>query len=51
MVSCGWDWDNLFRTKTAIERQIQATDKQIDQIVYELYDLAKRKIESVKKKE
>jgi hypothetical protein len=25
--------------KTALQRQIQATDKQIDQLVYELYGL------------
>jgi hypothetical protein len=33
--------------KTAIERQIQATDKQIDQLVYELYGLTKKEIRIV----
>jgi len=30
--------------KTAIERQIHATDKQIDQLVYELYGLTEKEI-------
>ena len=30
--------------KTIIQRQINATDQQIDQIVYELYGLAKEEI-------
>jgi hypothetical protein len=30
--------------KTAIERQIAATDKQIDQLVYELYGLTEEEI-------
>jgi predicted RNA methylase len=33
--------------KTAIERHIDATDKQIDQLVYELYGLTKREIRIV----
>ena len=34
-------------TKTAIERQIQTTDKQIDQLVYELYGLTEEEIRIV----
>jgi hypothetical protein len=30
--------------KTAIERQIQGTDRQIDQLVYELYGLTEDEI-------
>jgi|WetSurMetagenome_2_1015567.scaffolds.fasta_scaffold00020_59 hypothetical protein len=33
--------------KTALERQIAATDKQIDQLVYDLYDLTPEEIEIV----
>jgi hypothetical protein len=33
--------------KTAIERQIAATDKQIDQLVYELYELTQNEIRIV----
>jgi len=33
--------------KTAIQRQIDATDKQIDQLVYELYDLTNEEIRIV----
>jgi hypothetical protein len=33
--------------KTAIERQIQATDKQIDLLVYELYGLMEEEIRIV----
>jgi len=33
--------------KTAIERQIAATDKQIDELVYELYGLTKAEIRVV----
>jgi len=33
--------------KTAIERQIAATDKQIDQLVYELYGLTEEEIRIV----
>ena len=33
--------------KTAIQRQIAATDKQIDQLVYELYGLADEEIKIV----
>ncbi len=33
--------------KTAIERQIAATDKQIDQLVYELYGLTGEEIRIV----
>lgn len=35
--------------KTIIQRQIDATDKQIDQLVYELYGLNKREIEIIEK--
>ena len=34
--------------KTAIQRQIDATDKQIDRLVYELYDLTKKEIKIIK---
>ena len=33
--------------KTAIQRQIDATDKQIDQLVYELYGLTDEEIRIV----
>jgi hypothetical protein len=33
--------------KTALERQIEATDKQIDQLVYRLYDLTEEEIKIV----
>jgi hypothetical protein len=33
--------------KTAIERQIAATDRQIDQLVYELYGLMEEEIKIV----
>ncbi len=36
--------------KTAIERQIAATDKQIDQLVYELYGLTEEEIGIVENK-
>jgi hypothetical protein len=35
--------------KTAIERQVAATDKQIDALVYELYGLTKEEIAVVEK--
>ena len=31
-------------TKTAIERRIKATDRQIDELVYELYGLTEKEI-------
>jgi hypothetical protein len=34
---------------TAIERQIQATDAQIDQLVYQLYGLTEEEIRIVEK--
>ena len=34
--------------KTTIQRQIEATDQQIDRLVYELYGLTKEEIEIVK---
>ena len=33
--------------KTALQRQIEATDKQIDQLVYELYGLSEEEIKIV----
>ena len=33
--------------RTAIERQIQATDEQIDQLVYKLYGLTEEEIKIV----
>jgi hypothetical protein len=39
------------REKTVIQRQIEATDKQIDQLVYELYELTEEEIEIVEGKE
>ena len=38
---------NLPQAKTALARQIEATDKQIDQLVYELYDLTDEEIKIV----
>jgi len=42
----------LFKSKTAhdktvLQRQIDATDRQIDQLVYELYDLTEDEIKIV----
>jgi hypothetical protein len=36
--------------KTAIERQIAGTDKQIDQLVYELYGLTEKEIKIIEEK-
>ena len=36
--------------KTRIQRQISATDSQIDKLVYELYDLTKEEIAIVESK-
>jgi hypothetical protein len=36
--------------KTVIQRQIDATDKQIDQLVYELYGLTEEEIKIVEEK-
>jgi type II restriction/modification system DNA methylase subunit YeeA len=33
--------------KTTIQRQIDSTDKQIDQLVYKLYDLTEEEIKIV----
>ena len=33
--------------KTLIQRQIQATDRQIDKLVYQLYDLTEEEIQIV----
>ena len=38
---------NTSHEKTAIQRQIDTTDKQIDQLVYELYDLSEEEIKIV----
>jgi hypothetical protein len=38
------------QTKTVLQRQIEATDKQIDQLVYELYDLTDEEIKIVESK-
>ena len=35
--------------KTALERQIEATDKQIDQLVYQLYGLTEEEIKIVER--
>ncbi len=35
------------KERTAIERQIQTTDKQIDQLVYQLYSLTEEEIKIV----
>lgn len=37
----------LSTVRTAIERQIQATDEQIDQLVYKLYGLTEEEIKIV----
>jgi hypothetical protein len=36
-------------TKTALQRQIEATDHQVDQLVYELYGLTEEEIKIVEK--
>jgi len=41
--------DNDPQTQTVLERRIKATDKQIDQLVYTLYDLTATEIEIVEK--
>ncbi len=38
---------NLTHEKTILKRQIEATDKQIDQLVYKLYDLTEEEIKIV----
>jgi uncharacterized radical SAM superfamily protein len=38
---------NLLSDQTAIQRQIDATDRQIDQLVYELYGLTEKEIRIV----
>jgi len=43
----GWQPDLPARTphdKTLLQRQIEATDRQIDALVYELYDLTAEEI-------
>ncbi len=35
------------QTKTAIERRIKSTDRQIDELVYKLYDLTDKEIRIV----
>ena len=35
------------QTKTVLQRQIEATDRQIDKLVYKLYDLTDEEIEIV----
>jgi hypothetical protein len=37
----------FWHEKTAIQRQIDATDKQIDQLVYEVYGLTDEEIRTV----
>ncbi|OQY46907.1 MAG: hypothetical protein DRR08_25910 [Candidatus Parabeggiatoa sp. nov. 2] len=37
-------------SRTVLKRQIDATDRQIDNLVYQLYDLTKREIEIVETK-
>jgi len=39
--------DPLLHEKSLIQRQIDATDKQIDQLVYELYGLTEEEIKIV----
>ena len=39
--------NNEPQTQTILERRIKATDKQIDQLVYRLYDLTGEEIEMV----
>jgi hypothetical protein len=41
---------NTAHEKTALQRQIDATDRQIDQLVYELYGLTDEEIAIVEKK-
>ena len=40
---------NTAHEKTALQRQIDATDNQIDQLVYELYGLTEDEIKIVEK--
>ncbi len=37
----------LAEAKTVLQRQIEATDRQIDRLVYELYDLTEEEIKIV----
>ena len=37
----------LPQKKTVLKRQIEATDRQIDELVYELYDLTEEEIKIV----
>jgi len=37
------------QAQTLLKRQIEATDRQIDNLVYELYDLTEEEIEIVEK--
>jgi hypothetical protein len=39
-------WAKTGHEMTAIQRQIDATDRQIDQLVYELYGLTEEEIRS-----
>jgi len=45
----GRGWTSNAHEQTAIQRQIDTTDRQIDQLVYELYGLTKKEIRIVKK--
>ncbi len=37
------------QSRNVIQRQIETTDRQIDELVYELYDLTKEEIKIVEK--
>jgi hypothetical protein len=43
--------NNEPQTQTILERRIKATDKQIDQLVYRLYDLTAEEIEIVESRD
>jgi len=40
-------WSKTAHDKTVLQRQIDATDRQIDRLVYELYDLTDEDIRIV----
>ncbi len=42
-----FDRERTLQAKTVLQRQIEATDRQIDQLVYELYDLTEEEIKIV----
>jgi len=45
--NCYYNVNNMPQEKTALQRQIEATDKQIDKLVYKLYGLTEEEIKIV----